>query len=158
MKVCWLIIFINKILHLTSQNQTGKAKIKKANKIKLKRWRGGSESNPISLPLSVGVGISSTWAPPYPDRIEMIKIPYLTALTTYFSYGLLFAFGQLRDFFRKIVDWWSLNRLEVRAFHLLRWNSTYLSSGSWWCIVFWNGRAMRRSVWGLRISTFVGCI
>ncbi|CAN4100589.1 unnamed protein product [Withania somnifera] len=36
----------------------------------------------------------------------MITIPYLTALTTYFSYGLLFAFGQFRDFFRKIFDWW----------------------------------------------------
>ncbi|KAK6123769.1 hypothetical protein DH2020_042489 [Rehmannia glutinosa] len=42
----------------------------------------------------------------------MITIPYLTALTTYFSYGLLFAFGQLRDFFRKIVDWWSHNSLQ----------------------------------------------
>ncbi|KAK4747323.1 hypothetical protein SAY87_026360 [Trapa incisa] len=27
--------------------------------------------------------------------------------STYFSYGLLFAFGQFRDFFRKIFDWWS---------------------------------------------------
>ncbi|KAM7254003.1 hypothetical protein ACFE04_027371 [Oxalis oulophora] len=35
----------------------------------------------------------------------MIAIPYLTALTTYFSYGLLFAFGQFRDFFRKCIDW-----------------------------------------------------
>ncbi|KAF8390720.1 hypothetical protein HHK36_025247 [Tetracentron sinense] len=34
----------------------------------------------------------------------MITIPYLTALTTYFSYGLLFAFGQIRDLFRKILD------------------------------------------------------
>ncbi|KAL0318931.1 UNVERIFIED_CONTAM: Long chain base biosynthesis protein 2a [Sesamum angustifolium] len=45
----------------------------------------------------------------------MITIPYLTALTTYFSYGLLFAFGQLRDFFRKIFDWWSHNSLEGYA-------------------------------------------
>ncbi|RWW74357.1 hypothetical protein BHE74_00017757 [Ensete ventricosum] len=35
----------------------------------------------------------------------MVRLPYLTALTTLFSYGLLFAFGQLRDFFRKIIDW-----------------------------------------------------
>ncbi|KAK6267095.1 hypothetical protein QUC31_017932 [Theobroma cacao] len=35
----------------------------------------------------------------------MIAIPYLTALTTYFSYGLLFSFGQIRDFFRKFIDW-----------------------------------------------------
>ncbi|KAG6385989.1 hypothetical protein SASPL_154873 [Salvia splendens] len=39
-------------------------------------------------------------------------IPYLTALTTYFSYGLLFAFGQLRDFFRKSLDWWSASTLQ----------------------------------------------
>ncbi|KAA8530065.1 hypothetical protein F0562_004774 [Nyssa sinensis] len=32
----------------------------------------------------------------------MIAVPYLTALTTYFSYGLLFVFGQIRDLFRKI--------------------------------------------------------
>lgn len=45
----------------------------------------------------------------------MIAIPYLTALTTYFSYGLLFAFGQIRDFFRKFCDgWWSPNNLQVK--------------------------------------------
>lgn len=43
----------------------------------------------------------------------MITIPYITALTTYFSYGLLFAFGQFRDFFRKIFDWWRGNNLQV---------------------------------------------
>ncbi|TQD94313.1 hypothetical protein C1H46_020127 [Malus baccata] len=42
----------------------------------------------------------------------MIVIPYLTALTTYFSYGLLFVFGQVRDFFRKIIDWWSTSNLQ----------------------------------------------
>ncbi|KAL9454466.1 hypothetical protein AB3S75_009958 [Citrus x aurantiifolia] len=45
----------------------------------------------------------------------MISIPYLTALTTYFSYGLLFVFGQIRDFFRKIIDWWSANNLQGYA-------------------------------------------
>ncbi|MCH91791.1 long chain base biosynthesis protein 2a-like, partial [Trifolium medium] len=45
----------------------------------------------------------------------MIAIPYLTALTTYFSYGLLFAFGQFRDFFRKIFDWCSSNNLQGYA-------------------------------------------
>nr|DAD34122.1 TPA_asm: hypothetical protein HUJ06_004762 [Nelumbo nucifera] len=45
----------------------------------------------------------------------MITIPYLTALTTYFSYGLLFAFGQFRDLFRKIFDWWSANNLQGYA-------------------------------------------
>ncbi|RRT46020.1 hypothetical protein B296_00044990 [Ensete ventricosum] len=35
----------------------------------------------------------------------MVRLPYLTALTTLFSYGLLFAFGQMRDFFRRLVDW-----------------------------------------------------
>lgn len=51
-----------------------------------------------------------------PEQHKMIAIPYLTALTTYFSYGLLFAFGQFRDFFRKIFDWCSSNNLQARAF------------------------------------------
>lgn len=45
----------------------------------------------------------------------MITIPYLTALTTYFSYGLLFAFGQLRDFFRRILDWFKPSNLQGYA-------------------------------------------
>ncbi|KAJ0748053.1 putative serine C-palmitoyltransferase [Helianthus annuus] len=45
----------------------------------------------------------------------MIKIPYITALTTYFSYGLLFAFGQLRDFFRNLFDWSKDNNLQGYA-------------------------------------------
>eukprot|EP00249_Psilotum_nudum_P030394 c42984_g1_i1 orf=225-1682(+) len=32
----------------------------------------------------------------------MVAIPYFAALTTYFSYGLLFVFGHLRDFFGSI--------------------------------------------------------
>lgn len=43
----------------------------------------------------------------------MVAIAYLTALTTHFSYGLLFAFGHIRDFFRKILDWGSSNNLQV---------------------------------------------
>ncbi|KAG9139233.1 hypothetical protein Leryth_011244 [Lithospermum erythrorhizon] len=45
----------------------------------------------------------------------MITIPYITALTTYFSYGLLFAFGQFRDFFRKIFDWWYTSNIQGYA-------------------------------------------
>ncbi|THG07426.1 hypothetical protein TEA_025539 [Camellia sinensis var. sinensis] len=45
----------------------------------------------------------------------MITIPYLTALTTLFSYGLLFAFGQFRDFFRKIIDWCKASNLQGYA-------------------------------------------
>lgn len=45
----------------------------------------------------------------------MITIPYLTAVSTYFSYGLLFAFGQLRDYSRRIFDWWSTNDLHGYA-------------------------------------------
>ncbi|XP_048600295.1 long chain base biosynthesis protein 2b-like isoform X2 [Brassica napus] len=45
----------------------------------------------------------------------MITIPYLTAVSTYFSYGLLFAFGQLRDYSRRIFDWWSTNNLHGYA-------------------------------------------
>ncbi|KAF6137989.1 hypothetical protein GIB67_041862 [Kingdonia uniflora] len=37
----------------------------------------------------------------------MITIQYTTALTTLFSYGLLFAFGQIRDLFRKFIELWS---------------------------------------------------
>ncbi|QCD94030.1 serine palmitoyltransferase [Vigna unguiculata] len=51
-----------------------------------------------------------------PSPLTMIAIPYLTALTTYFSYGLLFAFGQFRDFFRKIFDWCSSHNLQVLHF------------------------------------------
>ncbi|XP_010660694.1 long chain base biosynthesis protein 2a isoform X1 [Vitis vinifera] len=42
----------------------------------------------------------------------MIAVPYVTALTTYFSYGLLFVFGQIRDLFRKILDWFRSNNLQ----------------------------------------------
>ncbi|WZZ00309.1 hypothetical protein YC2023_072637 [Brassica napus] len=45
----------------------------------------------------------------------MITIPYLTAVSTYFSYGLLFAFGQLRDYSRLIFDWCSTNNLHGYA-------------------------------------------
>ncbi|OAY52541.1 long chain base biosynthesis protein 2a isoform X1 [Manihot esculenta] len=45
----------------------------------------------------------------------MVAIAYLTALTTHFSYGLLFAFGHIRDFFRKILDWGSSNNLQGYA-------------------------------------------
>ncbi|XXG74989.1 hypothetical protein AAC387_Pa07g3585 [Persea americana] len=45
----------------------------------------------------------------------MITIPYLTALTTLFSYGLLFAFGQIRDLFRKLFDWSSSKNLQGYA-------------------------------------------
>ncbi|KAM0929034.1 hypothetical protein ACQ4PT_001868 [Festuca glaucescens] len=34
----------------------------------------------------------------------MVRLPYMTVLTALFSYGLLFAFGQLRDFFHKLID------------------------------------------------------
>jgi hypothetical protein len=45
----------------------------------------------------------------------MVRLPYTTALTTLFSYGLLFAFGQLRDFFRKLVDWFKAKNVKVRG-------------------------------------------
>lgn len=44
----------------------------------------------------------------------MIAIPYVTALTTYLCYGLLFVFGKIRDLFRKIIDCFSSNNLQVR--------------------------------------------
>ncbi|KAJ6869312.1 long chain base biosynthesis protein 2a-like [Populus alba x Populus x berolinensis] len=45
----------------------------------------------------------------------MIKIPYLTALSTYFSYGLLFVFGHFRDFFRTILDCFHSSNLQGYA-------------------------------------------
>lgn len=45
----------------------------------------------------------------------MVRLPYTTALTTLFSYGLLFAFGQLRDFFRKLIDWFKPNSVKGYA-------------------------------------------
>jgi len=45
----------------------------------------------------------------------MVRLPYTTALTTLFSYGLLFAFGQLRDFFRKLIDWFKAKNVKVRG-------------------------------------------
>ncbi|BBH00571.1 long chain base2 [Prunus dulcis] len=41
--------------------------------------------------------------------------PLFNRLTTYFSYGLLFVFGQVRDFFRKFIDWWSSSNLQGYA-------------------------------------------
>ncbi|CAL9117920.1 unnamed protein product [Musa textilis] len=46
----------------------------------------------------------------------MVRLPYLTALTTLFSYGLLFAFGQLRDFFRKIIDWSKSSSKDLKGY------------------------------------------
>jgi serine palmitoyltransferase len=43
----------------------------------------------------------------------MVRLPYLTALTTLFSYGLLFAFGHFRDFFRRILDAGKSSNLKV---------------------------------------------
>ncbi|KAF0897359.1 hypothetical protein E2562_036351 [Oryza meyeriana var. granulata] len=45
----------------------------------------------------------------------MVRLPYTTALTTLFSYGLLFAFGQLRDFFRKLIDWFKAKNVKGYA-------------------------------------------
>ncbi|PWA83672.1 long chain base2 [Artemisia annua] len=39
-------------------------------------------------------------------------IPFLTALTAYFSCGLFYAFGYLRDFFHIVVDWWKASNLQ----------------------------------------------
>ncbi|KAH0462681.1 hypothetical protein IEQ34_010256 [Dendrobium chrysotoxum] len=54
----------------------------------------------------------------------MVRLPYLTALTTLFSYGLLFAFGQMRDFFRKILDLRKSKNLQ-----LLRSATLFLDQG-----------------------------
>ncbi|KAJ6688436.1 LONG CHAIN BASE BIOSYNTHESIS 2A-LIKE PROTEIN [Salix koriyanagi] len=45
----------------------------------------------------------------------MVKIPFFLALSTYFSFGLLFVFGQVRDFFRKIFDFFHSSNLQGYA-------------------------------------------
>ncbi|KAG5230387.1 serine palmitoyltransferase family protein [Salix suchowensis] len=45
----------------------------------------------------------------------MIKIPYFSALSTYFSFGLLFVFGHVRDFFRNIFDFFHSSNLQGYA-------------------------------------------
>lgn len=86
--------------------------------------------------------------PPH-RQIQMITIPYLTALTTYFSYGLLFAFGQFRDFFRKIFDWWKSTDLQVFFSFATLWILLLFplrNCSVTWCFV-WVFRVMRRSAW-----------
>ncbi|XP_020245393.1 long chain base biosynthesis protein 2d-like [Asparagus officinalis] len=45
----------------------------------------------------------------------MVQISFFTSLTTRFSFFLLFAFGQMRDFFRKILDFRKSKNLEGYA-------------------------------------------
>ncbi|CAM0907788.1 unnamed protein product [Alopecurus aequalis] len=45
----------------------------------------------------------------------MARMAYTTALTTLLSYGLLFAFGQLRDLFRKITGWFKATSVKGYA-------------------------------------------
>lgn len=46
----------------------------------------------------------------------MVRLPYLTALTTLLSYGLLFAFGQLRDLFRRFIDWYNSDSKNLQGY------------------------------------------
>nr|XP_043608271.1 long chain base biosynthesis protein 2a-like [Erigeron canadensis] len=45
----------------------------------------------------------------------MVAVSYMTALTTYFSYVMLFVFGQVRDFFHNLIDWWKHTNLQGYA-------------------------------------------
>lgn len=58
----------------------------------------------------------------------MITIPYVTALATYFSYGLLLVFGQIRDLFRNITDGFSSNNLQARLRLILFYQLLFLFS------------------------------
>ncbi|CAL9198318.1 unnamed protein product [Musa hybrid cultivar] len=52
---------------------------------------------------------------------RMVRLTYLTALTTFFGYILLIAFGGLRDLVRKLLDWFKSDDLTSEAlasFHL----------------------------------------
>lgn len=73
----------------------------------------------------------------------MIKIPYLTALSTYFSYGLLFVFGHFRDFFRKILDCFHSSNLQVLLFFIYFFYKTSLASG---LCRFWHNLALNASL------------
>jgi hypothetical protein len=106
----------------------------------------------------------------------MVRLPYTTALTTLFSYGLLFAFGQLRDFFRKLVDWFKAKNVKVRGrpgapARPRRPNSTSPRPDPGDSVAILAGpsldgslirrlascRGTRRSVWAWRISTCAAC-
>ena len=45
----------------------------------------------------------------------MVRLPYLTSLTSLFTYALLLAFGHLRDFFRRFLDSRKPGNLKVRS-------------------------------------------
>lgn len=81
-----------------------------------------------------------------PAKITMVRLPYLTALTTLFSYGLLFAFGQLRDFFRKLIDWSKSKDLKVPPSSLVSILSPFCSSSFvrflWYLLRIWSLRAI----------------
>lgn len=40
---------------------------------------------------------------PVMENEEGFEVPYHVAITTYFSYGILFIIGTLRDFYRNIM-------------------------------------------------------
>ena len=50
-----------------------------------------------------------------PSKMVRRLPSYTTALTTLFSYGLLFAFGQLRDFFRNLLDCFKRSNDDVKV-------------------------------------------
>jgi hypothetical protein len=98
----------------------------------------------------------------------MVRLPYTTALTTLFSYGLLFAFGQLRDFFRKFVDWFKAKNVKVRraagrpAGRIPPPRTRIREIPSQFFLVFLiqrlaSYRATRRSAWAWRISMCDDC-
>jgi serine palmitoyltransferase len=60
----------------------------------------------------------------------MASLQYLTMLTTLFSYGVLLAFGRLRDFFRGILDAAKSGNLKVcSAVFLLASSQEYMEGG-----------------------------
>jgi len=98
----------------------------------------------------------------------MVRLPYTTALTTLFSYGLLFAFGQLRDFFRKFVDWFKAKNVKVRGRPAGRPNSASAHPDPGDSVPIFLGvpsliqrlascRGTRRSAWAWRISMCGAC-
>ena len=85
----------------------------------------------LQLQLQLQLQALSSWfLKPSRSWSKMITIPYVAALATYFSYGLLFVFGHIRDLFRKITGCFSSNNLQARLrlilFHLLLFLFSFL--------------------------------
>ena len=115
----------------------------------------------------INTSLNSIEIPTHRQELKMVTIPYFTALTTYFSYGILFVFGHIRDFFRRLLHtdhttppvMIKLNRYKiVLMFRSLNLYCTYIID---WVIAFLLNcglRDMHHSAETLKISMHVDYI